>query len=279
MTIHADLHLHSTASDGADAPARVVDRAKARGLAVMALTDHDSVGGVREAQARGREVGVHVVSGIEFSTRHGRKEVHVLAFGLDPANTELLEFCRWRGQMRRERAEAIAKALESEGIRIDMARVEALADGGTIGRPHVAKVLIEMGVVATWDEAFDRYLGDGKPANVPSVSVSVEEAAGIARRAGGAAFIAHPGLDRLWDFVGEFHALGVPGIECFHSSHSMQDENRALSLAHQHGMIVSGGSDCHGACGDRPEIMGLHGLDESRWRSMERRLAALGVRV
>lgn len=270
MQLYADLHSHSTASDGVDAPARVSERAAAAGLAVYALTDHDSVDGVAEAAARGRELGIAVVPGIEMTCYVGSREIHVLGYFLDIDDAALRDHCRHFQRARDERAAAIARRLEECGAPIDIDAVRRDADGGSIGRPHVAKALLAAGHVATMQEAFERFLGEGKPANVPKPEVAPRTVVDIIRAAGGIAVHAHPALGDQFDLIPMLAQAGVAGIEAFHSNHDFSATNKVLEAAYARGLAVTGGSDCHGALPGRESILGRYGLDESRWRSFLR---------
>lgn len=268
----ADLHTHSTASDGVDAPARVVERAAAAGVQAMSLTDHDSVSGVAEAQARGRELGIEVVSGAELTAYVGSREVHILGYRLDIHHEGLLAHCEAFRRQRDWRANEIAKRLEAAGAPIDIERVRAIADGGSIGRPHVARALLEAGHVATMEEAFDRFLGEGKPANVPKAEVSPAQVIAIINEAGGFAVHAHPGIGDQFDLIPEMAKAGLRGVEIIHSAHSVTETARATQLSLNHGLLRTGGSDCHGALPGKDELIGRFGLDASRWITLRRSL-------
>lgn len=272
----ADLHTHSTASDGADAPARVVERAAAAGLIAMSLTDHDSVSGVAEAQARGRELGVEVIAGAELTAYVGSREVHILGYRLDIHHAGLLAHCEAFRKQRDWRANEIAKRLEAAGAPIDIERVRAMSDGGSIGRPHVAMALLEAGHVASMEEAFDRFLGDGKPANVPKAEVSPAEVIEIITAAGGVAVHAHPGIGNQFDLIAPMAKVGLRGVEIFHSAHSVEDAARAIHITLDHGLLRTGGSDCHGALPGKQELIGRQGLDTSRWATLRRTLVEKG---
>ncbi|MDQ2683818.1 MAG: PHP domain-containing protein, partial [Chloroflexota bacterium] len=164
----ADLHTHSTASDGTLAPADLVRQAHRRGLPVIALTDHDSTAGLAEAMATGAEIGVRVIPGIELSTNVSAGEVHMLGYGIDPANETLQRALAGYRQARVERARRIIERLREEGVHLSADDILATADHASIGRPHIARAMIEAGYVSSVSEAFDRYIGNGKPAYVES---------------------------------------------------------------------------------------------------------------
>lgn len=241
-----DLHMHSTASDGSRTPADVVAAAKAAGLAAIALTDHDTVSGLAEARAAGELLGVRVVAGVELSAVEGMLETHVLGLhlgdtsGLDARLEELRE-------MRRDRAVRTVEKLNALGVPVTMAQVLEQADGGAIGRPHVARALVNGGWARDFREAFDRYLGNGRPACVPKAQLPMREAIEMIHEAGGLAVLAHPGDSGRRPRLEALRALGLDGIEVLHPGHSPEDVGRLRNLARDLDMLPSGGSDWHGA--------------------------------
>lgn len=272
--IYADLHSHSNASDGSDRPAEVVRRAKEAGLSVLALTDHDTVAGIPEAIEEGRRQGVHVVAGTELTCYIDGREVHVLGYGIRIDDEELSAHCERFQEARLRRAEEIGRRLAEAGAPIDMEKVMAEADGGVVGRPHVARALLAAGHVETVQEAFDRFLAEGKPANVHKLQVSVEDCVEVIRRAGGIAFMAHPGLGNQFDLVERLQKAGAVGIEVWHSSHDRETTEKLEVIANDRGLLKSGGSDCHGRIKDMDPILGQWGVDRQRWLKIEKALAA-----
>lgn len=271
--IVADLHTHSTASDGVDSPSRVSERAAAAGLEAYALTDHDSIDGVAEARQRGRELGVEVLAGAELTAYVGSREVHILGYRLDITHEGLRAHCRSFREQRDWRAGEIARRLEAAGAPIDIDAVRRSADGGSIGRPHLAQALLAAGHVATMEEAFERFLGDGGPANVPKSNMPPAQVIAIIREAGGVAVLAHPGLGNQFDLIPAMAGDGLSGIEVFHSAHTGEHVQAALTATHERGLLRTGGSDCHGALPGRTPNLGRFGLDESRWRTLRRALS------
>lgn len=251
----ADLHAHTTASDGTMPPSAVVARAKEAGLAAVAITDHDTMAGVEEAIAEGQRLGIIVVPGIELSTVADGRDIHILAYyanGQDEVWQERLAGLR---TTRGRRNEMIVNRLVELGISISMQEVEQIAaeqagansgKGKTIGRPHIAELLIRKGVVATMTEAFDRYLAEGGAAYVNPPRLHPFEAIEWIREAGGTSVIAHPGLYGRDDLVEQLINKGVQGIEVYHSDHGPEEEERYRQLAERHGLIMTGGSDFHG---------------------------------
>jgi 3',5'-nucleoside bisphosphate phosphatase len=249
-----DLHVHSTASDGARAPADVVQEAKRVGLAAIALTDHDTVAGIAEASAAGAALGIRVVAGVELSAVEGDAETHIL--GLHLSDTHDLE-ARLVGlrDMRRTRAERIVQRLNELGVRIALPAVLDQSAGGAIGRPHIARAMIAEGWAVDFRDAFDRYLGNGKPAFVPKDKLPVSDAIQLIHRAGGLAVLAHPASSGTRERVEAFVALGIDGLEVRHPSHTPDDAARLAALVDYFGLVPSGGSDWHGS-GDGARTLG-----------------------
>ncbi|PWK15503.1 PHP domain-containing protein [Tumebacillus permanentifrigoris] len=242
----ADLHAHTTASDGTFAPRELVELAKKNGLAAVAITDHDTTDGLAEAEATGRELGVEVVPGIELSTVFEGKEVHVLGYFYDPEHPELLRLTRMMRDDRINRMDKMIARLQEAGLDITREEVQAEAQGA-IGRPHFARVLMKKGYVSTMPEAFDKYLTYGKPGYVARIKVAPEEAVRVILAAGGVPVVAHPGLldkDYLFDSL---VPAGLIGLEAFHPDHSEEKRRHYQALAAQHGLLATGGSDFHGA--------------------------------
>jgi predicted metal-dependent phosphoesterase TrpH len=270
MRYFADLHCHSTASDGVDAPTRVVERAAAAGLKVLSLTDHDTLDGVAEAQAAGEKFGVEIVPGVELTCYQDRKEVNILGYWVDGSEERLAAHCRRFVAARIDRAHQIGARLAELGARIDIDELVANADGGVVGRPHVARALLEAGHVATLQEAFDRFLANGGPADIPKMMVEPRECIEMIHGAGGIAVIAHAGIWNQFDLIPHLASIGLDGVEVWHSAHSREDSDRLEEIADRFGLAKTGGSDCHGKRGERPELLGTCGLEETRWKKLQR---------
>lgn len=276
--IKADLHMHSTASDGVYAPDALMRRAAALGFTHAALTDHDSVAGIPQAKETAESLGMTLIPGVELSCG-AQKEIHVLGYGFDPENHPLRLFCEKRVAQREERAKAMVGRLCELGKPIDMARVREMARG-VIARPHVARALVEAGHVLSVSEAFERYLKPGKPAYVPKEDVKVSEAVRLIREAGGVAVLAHPmelkmGDAMLESLIGEWKGQGLEGVEVYHPSAQNNHASFLLHLTQRERMLVTGGSDFHGEAVRKTEIG--EGLD--RWRSVEEDMHALLARI
>ena len=252
-----DLHMHSTASDGALAPADVVAAAHNVGLAAIALTDHDTMAGIPEATAAANAVGIRVVPGVELSAHDGAREIHLLALHVSnpgPLEIRLASFRR----SRETRAQRIVDRLTQIGVPIEMESVMAEAAGGAVGRPHVARALIKAGKVHDSREAFDRYLGAGKTAFVDKERLEIREAIAISHDAGAIAIWAHPGPEGRRERLEPLVEMGLDGIEVRHPSHNSEDALRLGALADFFGILYSGGSDWHGVPNAIRTIGGMH---------------------
>lgn len=241
-----DLHSHSVASDGALAPGDVVRAARDAGLEAIALTDHDTIAGVAEAIATGTEVGVRVVAGCELSAYDGDVEVHLLALHISDADAIASSLALFQRE-RVDRAVAMVERLGRLGRPISMDDVLHEANGGAVGRPHVARALVAAGHVGDAREAFDRFLGNGRPAYVPKPRLSASDAIGLAHAAGALAVWAHPARLGTRERVVRLAGVGLDGIEVLHPSHTPPEIERYTRYAAELSLVASGGSDWHGA--------------------------------
>ncbi|MGE5673016.1 MAG: PHP domain-containing protein [Mycobacterium leprae] len=252
----ADLHTHTTASDGTLSPAEHVRWAGSQGLAALGITDHDTIAAWPEAIAAGEALGVEIVPGCELSTEVGETEVHMLAYYFDPTESTmsaLLE--RMRGGRRARAAEAVEKLHKLGLTQVSLERVLALG-GESVGRPHIAANMVEAGYVRTIKDAFDQYLGRGKAAYVPRPKLTPDEAITVVKQAGGVPVVAHPGLIRDDAWVRRFIAEGVMGIEAYHTDHSEAQRQFYARWGLDAGLIVTGGTDSHGPRGPRTVVPG-----------------------
>jgi predicted metal-dependent phosphoesterase TrpH len=243
---YVDLHMHSTASDGALPPDEVVAAAQRAGLSAIALTDHDTVDGLDSARRAGEALGIRVVAGIELSTVDDGHEIHVLGLHLSHPGTLAAALVELR-ETRRERAKTTVAILNSLGVPVTLDAVFAAAGDGAVGRPHIARALVAGGWARDFRDAFDRWLGTGKPACVEKRTVTFAEAARLIHDAGGLAVYAHPGGAASRGDLEELASLGLDGIEVRHPSHTADEIARIGSLADELGLVPSGGSDWHGA--------------------------------
>ncbi len=245
-----DLHMHSTFSDGVHPPSALVDMAKAKGVAAIALSDHDSLDGFPELQEAARVAGVEVLTGVELSCEHAGRDLHVLGYGVDPAHEALQNALREFRASRERRGERIVELLRENGVAIDIEKVFAKAGGGALGRPHIADAMVEAGYVADHAEAFARFIGEGGPAYVEKHKMDPAQAVATIHAARGLAFVAHPGY--YLEDAATFGALldhGFDGVEVFHPYHRPAVVERLLGIARDRGLLISGGSDFHGFAG------------------------------
>jgi predicted metal-dependent phosphoesterase TrpH len=253
-----DLHIHSTASDGSYAPAEVVRQAKEGGLTAIALTDHDTVDGLAEALAAGDREGLEVIPGVEISAQFPGGTMHILGLFVDYHNGLLDKRLAVLKQARIDRNPRIIAKLNALGLRITMAQVEAIAGGGQIGRPHIARALMESGYVSDLQEAFDKYLGWQRAAYVSKFRFPPPEALAMIREAKGIPVLAHPftlnlgSAGALKKLIVELQGLGLAGLEVYYSEHTPEQEALYLKLARELDLVVTGGSDFHGD--NKPEI-------------------------
>ena len=254
MAQRADLHTHTVASDGTCTPTENVRYAKEAGLAAVAITDHDTVAGIAEAMKAGEEIGMEVIPGVEISTVANGQDIHVLGYFVPYEDTQFDDELSKLRDTRHERNKLLIARLQELGIAITLEKVYARKSGTdkNIGRPHIAEELMELGVVSSMQEAFDKYLGKGAAAYVNPPRISPLEAIKLIKRFGGAAVLAHPGLYDDDDLVEEIIVCGLDGIEVFHPDNSEEQRKHYLTLASDYGLVVTGGSDFHGWRGEEP---------------------------
>lgn len=252
-----DLHLHTTHSDGSQSPAEVVKLAHEAGVSALAITDHDITTGLPEAIAAGQELGIEIIPGIEISSRHGESELHVLGYFLKWEDAQLNARLMTLRESRHRRNPKIIELLQAAGIDITYDEVRAVAGSDSVGRPHIARVLMDKKVVTTAKEAFDRFLAEGKAAYVPRDLPAPVDAIRWIKDAGGLAVLAHPTWVKttegtLTDLARQLKEQGLDGVEVHYSTHTPRQTRTYLSLAKQLGLLVTGGSDFHGMT--KPDI-------------------------
>jgi len=242
-----DLHTHTTASDGTYSPTELVEEAARRGLRFLAVTDHDSTEGLPEAMAVAESHRpLEILPGIEINCDVDGAEIHILGYFMDWQVPWFQDFCREQRRERRARVHRIAERLAALNMPIDAEEVFALVKEGSAGRPHVAQVMVARGYVKSVREAFDKYLGAGKPANVPRKKLTPEDAVRLLRKAGGVPVFAHPGLADRDALIPGLIAAGLMGIECYYTEHSAAQRATYVQLCRDHGLVATGGSDFHG---------------------------------
>jgi hypothetical protein len=252
-----DLHTHSTASDGSRPPREVVRAAHDLGLTAIALTDHDTIDGVAEARAEARSLSVRIIAGVELSAVEGNTETHLLGLhlaDLDRLGARLSDL----RTMRVTRAERIVARLNVLGVKVSIDEVLAQAAGGAVGRPHIARALVNDGWATDLRDAFDRYLGNGRPAFVPKDRLTMSDAIAMIHDAGGLAVLAHPGAGGTRARIEALVGVGLDGVEVKHPSHSSEDSARLLALVEHFRLVPSGGSDWHGLPDGGRSLGGMH---------------------
>ena len=266
-----DLHLHTTASDGALPPAALVARAAAVGITTLSVTDHDTTRGLDAARAAAVALGVSFVGGIEITAVASGRDVHVLGYFFDPSSTVLMEFLARQQADRVRRVREMARRLAGLGAPIDPAPVvtEALEGGRSVGRPHVAAALLAAGHVRTREEAFTRFLEHGGPAFVPRRGATPEDVIAMITNAGGVTSLAHPGLAGIDALIPGLAAAGLHALEARHTEHDAPTEARYRALAAELGLAVSGGSDFHDDTGRRTCGLGSVALSAADFAALE----------
>ena len=244
----AELHAHTTYSDGVLSPSDLVAEAERAGLTALAITDHDIVSGVAPARASALDLDLEIVAGVEFSTNLENHEIHMLGLFVDDANDELIKCTDQARRFRRERAVEIVERLNSLGIDVEFTAVESAAGCGSIGRPHIAKAIVEADEKTdNVNEAFRKWIGIGKTAFVPKETVGAEEVISVVHRAGGVAILAHPASSRVQpDQIGALAELGLDGFELVHPTYTSNARKKFKRLIDDMGLLPSGGSDFHG---------------------------------
>ena len=250
----ADLHLHTTFSDGTYTPEELAAHARRHELSAIALTDHDTVEGCARAAAACAAYGIEFIPGTELTAEWNGNEVHLLGYFLDTSNSRLLAEMAKFQEVRQTRIVEMVRRINALNIPLAVESVFAIANCRSPGRPHVGRALVQEGFCRSMDEAFDRFLKKGKPAWVPKFKTSGAEAIDLIHAAGGLAVMAHPGLNRTDEIVPELAAAGLDGLECFHTKHSPADSRRYLEMAARHDLLMTGGSDCHGLSKGKPLI-------------------------
>jgi len=243
-----DFHLHSTASDGVHSPTWVMETAAVRGVRTLALTDHDTTDGLAEAKAAAGRLGLRLVPGIELSTDLEKTDVHLLGFGIDAGSKRLQDYLSWLREGRMGRTRKAVDILAGLGVPVRLERVLEIAGEASVGRPHIARALVEAGHVASVQEAFDLYLGDGKPGDVPREKLQPAEAIDEVHAAGGVVFVAHAifiGEDYP-AVVEEFARIGLDGLETYYKHYTPEIIAAHEVLSERLGLARSGGSDYHG---------------------------------
>ena len=248
----ADLHCHSTCSDGTDSPLDLLRKAKQAGLSGLSITDHDTVQAYTpELLTLAQELGISLLSGVEISSEIQDATVHVLGYGFEIDSPPLLMFLQEMRVRRWERNELILRKLEKKNIHVTKKDLLSLGDGESVGRPHIGMILVQKGVVKTMKEAFDLYLKEGASCYAPGFKFTPQDAIGIIHQAKGKAVLAHPHFIKNGSLIGTLLSYPFDGLECYYSTLYPHQERSWVKIAKKKGWIATGGSDYHGACKPR----------------------------
>jgi hypothetical protein len=272
--VYADLHTHTTCSDGRRAPDDLVRRAAERGLRVLSVTDHDTVEGLDAARAEAAAHDLCFLDGVELSVTLDGDELHLLAYGLDPQHEGLKTHLRRMQEARRDRAWTIVDRLRERGLEVEDEQLrDDIATTHAVGRPHVAEALVRAGHVGTVREAFDRYLGQGGPGYVAKPAFAAQRALDLVHDAGGIGVLAHPGH---WTSSSQIRGLvdaGLDGLEITHPSHDASLRGYYERLARGYDLILTGGSDYHGRTEAEDKAFGTMGMTRREWERFRAALA------
>lgn len=250
MADKADLHIHTTCSDGKLTPEEAVLMASKKKLKALSITDHDTFKGYHLAKEKAIELGIDLIPGVEITSTFRSRECHLLAYYFEPESEFFKNFVLKQRYSRKNRIKGIIDKLVKSGIDINYDEVWALANGANIGRPHVAEILIDKGYVSSIQEAFKRYLSEEQLKGIDNEYPSIQEAIGVVKSVGGAAMLAHPGRFYSTEEVEELIDYGLDGLECIHPSHDWKTQLRYAELCEKRSLLKCGGSDYHGGTDD-----------------------------
>ncbi len=243
---YADLHLHTNFSDGTNTVAELLQKAKDAGLSCISITDHDTVEGLKYLKENIKNPDLEVIPGIELTAEHEDKEIHILGYFIDFENKSFLEQLAAIKRARVKRIKDMTAKLKSLNVNIDPEEVLCLSEVGTVGRLHLARVMLKNGCVASLQEAFNKYIGDNGPAYVGRFRLSPEKAIQLIERVGGVSVLAHPYSLSKQDLIPKLVDFGLSGIEVYYPEHSSSQIRNYLEVARKFDLLITGGSDCHG---------------------------------
>jgi predicted metal-dependent phosphoesterase TrpH len=268
----ADLHTHTTYSDGTLSPYELLQKAARTGLAIVGVTDHDTVSAIEEAAAAGKEFGVEVVPGTELSATLDNNEIHILGYYVDIHHQGLLDALAFFRESRLRRVERIVDKLNQMNIPLTVESVLANATGESVGRPHIATALVNGGHASTYHQAFHKYIGNGRPAYEKKAEFSPEETIRLINEAGGLSFLAHPGRSVSEEVTIRLIRAGLDGIEVIHPSHSPDLVQYYRGIVNEYCLLESGGSDFHGGMKNDDHLFGQVAIPIAAVEVMKRRL-------
>jgi hypothetical protein len=273
MVIIADLHMHSSISDGLDSPEALLARARAKGLSVVSITDHDTLAAYDGARKVAGKLGLELVTGIEISTNYHEGSVHILGYFIDETSPSAQKLVEGNISGRIERMERMLKTMEGLGYKVAMSDLLAFIDGATVGRSALARFMVKSGHFKSAEEAFDKLLGDDRAVFEPVRRFGPQEAIELIAEAGGVSSLAHPGRDITEKDLAIFAEAGLDAVEAITPHHNANQTARWAELAARHGLAVSGGSDCHGPLW-RNRDAGAAGLDTAMMEALRAKVKA-----
>jgi predicted metal-dependent phosphoesterase TrpH len=271
MPINIDLHTHTNLSDGMYSPEELIKKAKKHEINIIGITDHDSINGIEEASECAEDLGMEIIPGVEISTDVDDKEVHLLAYFIDVEHEELKKYLSFFREERLHRAKRIIQKLNKLGLKITIDDVLDRSNNSAIGRPHIAYTMVDLGLIKSYQEAFEKYIGDYGPAFERKIHVSVQSALKLISDAGGLSFIAHPGFMKEALLMNLIKA-GIDGIECIHPSHNENQIQFYRGIVNQYCLLESGGSDFHGGKKLDDENFGKYLLAPNHLEAMRKML-------
>lgn len=244
--MNADLHIHTSVSDGCLTPSEAVAMAKDINLKAIAITDHDTMDGVKDAMEEGEKLDIEVIPGVELSTDYNNFEIHILGYYVDDKDETFQLLLKRLRDFRCKRVKNIINKLNGLGCNVDIDEVMMIAGEGAVGRPHIARLLTEKGYVRDVQDAFDKFIGSNAPAYVERYRLLPQEVIKMVLRAGGVPVLAHPGIIKKDDMIPELINAGLKGIEVYHPEHSEEETRKYQTMAFKSRLLITGGSDCHG---------------------------------
>jgi len=251
----ADMHIHTTKSDGSNTVEQVFEYAKNEGISAIAVTDHDTVAAGVEGRVLEKKFGIEFVTGVELSAIYENREVHIIGLYVNPESKNFQERLAYFQKRRAERAEKIVKKLREQGLKIQYEELYEITENmNNAGRLHIAKLLLKKNFALSIKDAFNKYLAEGRPAYVEKAKLTVAEAVELIKEAKGISILAHPVLLDRDEMIETWGKEGLNGLEAFHPDHSYEDMSRYLDIANRFNLLVSGGSDCHGSGKDHTRI-------------------------
>jgi hypothetical protein len=251
-TLNVDFHLHTTESDGILEPSALLRTVASVGMDYFSITDHDTIAVYARHAELLTQFGERVVSGVEVSTNAGDREVHILGYGFDVGSSHISDILSDRVAARRQRAERVVEKLKRQGVPISMTDIARQATGEMIGRPHIARALVDVGAARDVNDAFDRYIGLDRSAYVPAATLSTASAIRAINESGGVSVLAHPTRNAAEELLESLVKVGLRGIEAYSTSHTQHDAERFRALARKHKLVMTGGTDFHGPTETNP---------------------------